>query len=101
MIENIINLIPETAETTKKDRETYVKRIMDCLPMEIPTVTSETNDKIKTAKETCMTTIKQNNEEFYEIKTMLSACDTYEQEIVVLKNYGVVDENGKLNVSTV
>jgi O-antigen/teichoic acid export membrane protein len=36
-----------------------------------------------------------------EIKTMLSACDTYEQQMSVLKSYGVIDDNGKLNVPTI
>lgn len=31
-----------------------------------------------------------------EVKTMCSACDTYEQEIEVLKNYKIIDENGML-----
>lgn len=31
-----------------------------------------------------------------EVKTMCSACDTYEQEIEVLKNYKIVDDNGML-----
>ncbi len=33
-----------------------------------------------------------------EILAMLSACDTYEQEMEVLKTYGVVDESGKLSI---
>ena len=101
MIEIIINLIPETAEITKKHRKAYIKRIMDCYPIELPTFTSETTDKITSEEEICEAMIKENSEKCVEIRTMLSACDTYEQEIVVLKNYGVVDENGKLNVSTV
>ena len=34
----------------------------------------------------------------FEIKAMLSACDTYEQEMEVLKNYKIIGEDGKLSV---
>ena len=101
MIENIINLIPETAEITKKHREAYIKRIMDCYPKELPMFTSETTDKITSEEEICNAMIKENFEKCVEIRTMLSACDTYEQEMAVLKNYGVVDSDGKLNVPTI
>jgi len=36
------------------------------------------------------------DDKYDEIKTMISACDTYEQEMDVLKAYGIVDENGVL-----
>lgn len=35
---------------------------------------------------------------YKEIKTMVSACETYEQEIEILKSYGVLDKDGKLNI---
>ena len=37
-------------------------------------------------------------EKYKEIKTMVSACETYEQEIEILKSYGVIDKDGKLNI---
>lgn len=63
--------------------------------------TKDTLDKLDAELKEYVVAKDNVNSSYYEIKTMLSACDTYEQEMAVLKNYGVVDENGKLNVPTV
>ena len=63
--------------------------------------TKETLDKLNAELKEYVVAKDKVNSSDYEIKTMLSACDTYEQEMAVLKDYGVVDENGKLNVPTV
>lgn len=36
-------------------------------------------------------------EEEKEVKAMLSACDTYDAEIAVLKTYGIIGEDGKIS----
>lgn len=63
--------------------------------------TKETLDKLDAELKEYVVAKDNVNSFYYEIKAMLSACDTYEQEMAVLKNYGVVGENGKLNVPIV
>ena len=63
--------------------------------------TKDTMDKLDTGLKEYVAIKEKLNSDFHEIKVMLSACDTYEQEMEVLKNYGVVDKNGKLNMPTV
>lgn len=63
--------------------------------------TKDTMDKLDTGTKEYIATKERLHSDFHEIKAMLSACDTYEQEMEMLKNYGVVRTNGKLNVPTV
>lgn len=59
-------------------------------------ISDETKDLIKKIKNDYSIKRYKINKLYIEIKTMLSACDTYEQGMEVLKNYGIVSENGIL-----
>lgn len=60
-------------------------------------VSNETKQKIRWARSKASTKKSNLNGLVDEIAAMLSACDTYEQEMDVLRTYDVIDEDGRLN----
>lgn len=57
---------------------------------------NETRLKLNSIRASYCAMDASNRQKYNEIKTMLSACDTYEQEIGVLKAYGILNESGIL-----
>ena len=108
----LLNLAHQMADEISKHHAVVLKQddrtvddiadeIVEDIGLNFPIHTKKTADS-NTSEFLKYTNAKKNIDlRYYEIKTMLSACDTYEQEMAVLKSYGVIDDNGKLNASTI
>lgn len=76
-----------------RDSESKFSNSFDCERF----ASDATTQKISEARSKMMDKKKDLNCFVEEIAAMLSACDTYEQEMGVLRTYGVVDGDGRLN----
>jgi len=60
-------------------------------------ITPETKEQLKSVEEERDAKARKLGDSIREIKTMLLACDTYEQEMEVLKSYRVIGNDGRLS----
>lgn len=81
----------DTADVFEQKKKSLLARVMNdnVYPYEVAM-------KIKDAEEWCKDSINGLTSLKKEILTMLGACETYEQEIAVLKTYDVINESGKI-----
>ena len=54
--------------------------------------TPECSKEIEKLRELSMDEVDKVHEMKHEVLTMLSGCDTYEQEMAVLRSYGIVSD---------
>ena len=100
MVDKITQEYPDVLKENKTNKEDMSLAILEQIG-KLPIYSKNTRKKADEAYQVYTKERRQTAVLYDEIKTMLSACDTYEQEMSVLKSYGVVDNSGKLNVSTV
>ena len=90
--------IKKTISELDEDLKEYEMTISDKLPISIlNSMTKESKLKIKEMHQEYEETVKDLVELKREIKVMVSACETYEQEIKVLKDYEIIDDIGQIS----
>jgi len=99
--DEILNKDPLYSSIKDKVREInnlIIKHGYDEIKLNLKQYTDETTDELleHLAKES-LDEQEALSDKIFEIKSMLSACDTYEQEMKVLETYGVV-KDGKLSI---
>ena len=100
MVDKITQEYPDVLKENKTNKEDMSLAILEQIG-KLPIYSKNTRKKADEAYQVYTKERRQTAVLYDEIKTMLSACDTYEQEMSVLKSYGVIDDNGKLNASTI
>lgn len=91
--------IKESINKLNEDLKEYGISITDTLLSTILGLTTkETAEEIRKNEQLCCEAKKKLITTVREIKTMASACETYEQEIKILETYDVIDSKGKLTI---
>lgn len=89
--DNFKNKIKEYAEKNNLDVECILASI--CIPDIISKETKEALGKVEVEFKDNM---DERNRIVEEVEAQLMIVETYEQEIEILKKYGILDENGKI-----
>lgn len=89
--DNFKNKIKEYAEKNNLDVEGILASI--CIPDIISKETKEALEKVEVEFKDNM---DERNRIVEEVEAQLMIVETYEQEIEILKKYGILDENGKI-----
>ena len=78
----------------KKQIDDYICQNDDLINVHYDTVflplTKEASEKIQQLNETYIEKRKELNDKKEEVLTMLSGCENYDQEMVILNSYGIV-----------
>ena len=97
-IDNALKVIRQTIAKDAKVSEHEVVATLEfyMCGMEKRKYSQNTVDKIEASNELNCKEISKINEKCYSIQLLLSACETYEQKLSIMKAYGILDDKGRL-----